>query len=177
MLQLISKTSEQVQKRKSHEAFLKHFIDELNAPIPMWAYIDLFTIADISRLYEITEKSIQITVATEFGLKHKTAAETMCKFLHCITILRNLCAHGCRLYNRLFITKPSLNKHEQTILPKDNSGNPDNSKLFGYIINIKRLLTDDQFLSFKSEIETLNRKYSFVDMRFYGFCEHWSVVI
>jgi abortive infection bacteriophage resistance protein len=88
--------------------------------------------------------------------------------------IRNLCAHGSRLYNRLFITKPSLNKAEQAILPKDVLGNPDNSRLFGFIINIKRLLSEDQFLSFKLDIGNLNQKYPFVDMKHYGFCDDWS---
>lgn len=174
---IICKANEQVEKRKSHEAYLKHFIEEIKRPIPMWAYIDLFTISDISRLYGIAENDIQTCVASEFGLKHGRAVDTMCKFLHCITIIRNLCAHGSRLYNRLFITKPSLNKYEQAILPKDDSGNPDNSRLFGFIINIKRLLSKDQFLSFKNDIMLLRHKYPFVDMKHYGFCENWSRVI
>lgn len=171
---IMHKANDQVDKRKSHEAYLKHFIEELKTPIPMWAYIDLLTISDISRLYGISENDIQTLVASAFGLNHRTAVDTMCKFLHCITIIRNLCAHGSRLYNRLFITKPSLNKAEQAILPKDVLGNPDNSRLFGFIINIKRLLSEDQFLSFKLDIGNLNQKYPFVDMKHYGFCDDWS---
>ena len=174
---IIAKSEQQKVNRKSHEPFLQHFIEELNENIPLWAYIDLFTISDISKFYTISENDIQKAVAAQFGFNHKNATDIMRKYLHCMTILRNLCAHGSRIYNRLFITKPSLNKKELSYLREDDNGNPDNSRAFGYILNIRRLLSEQEFAEFKSELFTLCDKFPFVDMRYYGFSENWQDIL
>lgn len=174
---IMTKAEQQKQNRLSHEAFLKHFVEDLQEDIPFWAYIDLLTISDVSKLYSISEQDIKASVAAHFGLTFSTAVDVMRKYLYCMTILRNLCAHGSRIYNRLFITKPSLNRKELALLRKDDNGNPDNSNAFGYILNIRRLLTNDEFAVFKSELEDLCSKYPFIDMKYYGFCDNWKDVL
>ena len=62
-----------------------------------------------------------------------------------MTIIRNLCAHGSRLFNRLFEQKPSLNKKEQTLLIVNSDGTKDNAHLYGFILVMRRLLTADEF--------------------------------
>ena len=108
-------------------------------------------------------------ISEEYGLKHNKSPQVLGNFLHGITIIRNLCAHDSRLFNRLFITKPDLNKKELALLVKNQNGNPDNSRLFGYILIIKRLLSSDEFLHFKNKLITLCSCYPFVEMRYYGF--------
>lgn len=105
------------------EAYLKHFVNELQQDIPLWAYIDLFTISDISFLYSISEQPIKDAVAHTFGLAMNKGASILGSYMHSITIIRNLCAHGSRIYNRLFEQKPSLNKREKALLIRDSSGN------------------------------------------------------
>jgi len=56
---IINKAEEQKERRHPHEAFLKHFIDDLNQEVPLWAYIELLTISDISCLYAISEPNIK----------------------------------------------------------------------------------------------------------------------
>ena len=174
---IINRANDSIEKRLNHEAYLQHYVNELNEPIPLWAYVDLFTISDISVLYSISDDEIKREIAKEYGLIHNNAAQVLSNYLHGITIVRNLCAHDSRLFNRLFIRKPDLNKREQELLNKDLNGNPDNSKLFGYILIIKRLLTDSEFDEFKSRIQELCKKYPFVDMRYYGFCDNWENAI
>lgn len=169
----MSKVEKQVKKRKSHEAFLKHFIDENHEPIPFWALIDLFTISDISQLYDISSQALKFNIAKNYKMTFRSAANTLSKFMHGMTILRNLCAHNSRLYNRPFITKPSLNRNELNLLNKDENGNVDNSRLFGYILNMKRLLSTSDFNDFKNMLLVIHNKYSFVNMKYYGFCDDW----
>lgn len=172
-LSIMSKVEKQVKKRKSHEAFLKHFIDENHEPIPFWALIDLFTISDISQLYDISNQTLKINIAQNYNMTFRNAANTLSKFMHGITIVRNLCAHNSRLYNRPFITKPSLSRNELAFLNKDENGTVDNSRLFGYILNIKRLLSPSDFDDFKNKLLVIHNKYSFVNMKYYGFCDDW----
>lgn len=116
--EIIDKVNRQMAQRLPHEAYLKHFINELHQDIPLWAYVDLFTISDISFLYSISEQSIKDAVAHTFGLTMNKGASILVSYMHSMTILRNLCAHGGRIYNRLFEQKPSLNKAEKALLRK-----------------------------------------------------------
>lgn len=174
---IIAKAEEQKDRRRTHEAYLKHFIDDLNQDVPFWAYIELLTISDISCLYSISEPIIKTAVAAEMGLNFKRGPELLGKFMHSMTIIRNLCAHGSRLYNRLFEQKPSLSKKELALLREMPDGTKDNAHLFGFILIAKKLLKKEEFASMKKEIVDLNTKYPFVRLKYYGFCDNWENVL
>ncbi len=176
-LVIINKSMDQLQKRLSHEAYLKHFIEDLHEEVPLWAYIELFTISDISKLYKISHSQLKIDIANEFGLSVNGGYEILEKYMHGMTIIRNLCAHNSRLYNRLFITKPSLNSKEKKLLNTDSEGIKDNAHLFGYIINMRRLLKREDFVNLKLEISELTIKYPFVDLKYYGFNPDWNNIL
>ena len=96
--------------------------------------------------------------------------------MHSLTIVRNLCAHGGRLFNRLFEQKPNLSKLEKSFLIVNN-GVVDNSHLYGFVLIIRKLLTRDEFVEMKSEILELTKKYPFINMRYYGFRNDWYSVL
>lgn len=174
--EIIAKAEIQKSKRLKHEPYLKHFVEELHQDIPFWAYVDLLTISDISFLYTISDSIIKTAVATRMGLTHNSE-ELLGKFMHSLTIIRNLCAHGSRLYNRLFEQKPSLNKHERKLLITQKNGQLDNAHLYGFILIMRRLLKNEDFNDMKIEICDLTKKYPFVDMKYYGFRNDWSQVL
>ena len=171
---IMEKAEKQKQTRLPHEAYLKHFIEDLKQDVPLWAYVDLLTISDISFLYSISEQDIKNSVATEYDLKVNQGGNILGRFVHSMTIIRNLCAHGSRLYNRLFEQKPSLNKSERTMLIKNADGTIDNSHLYGFIIVMRRLLSAENFSDLKNSIIDLTQKYPFVSMKFYGFRDDWK---
>ncbi len=174
--EIIDKAEKQKDSRLPHEAYLKHFVEDLNEDIPLWAYVDLFTISDISFMFKISDQGVRDAVAQSLGLKAR-GADILESFMHSMTIIRNLCAHGSRLYNRLFEQKPWLNKKEQKLLMKNDRGLVDNAHLFGFILIMKRLLTPLDFSTMKSEIVDLTKKYPFVSMRYYGFPDNWESLI
>lgn len=174
---IIQKAEAQKKARLPHEAYLKHYIEDLNQEVPFWAYVDLLTISNISFLYTISETDIKNEVASEFGLTMKKGSQIFAKYMHSMTIIRNLCAHGSRLYNRLFEQKPSLNRKEQALLIKDEQGNIDNSHLYGFILIMRRLLSKDDFEEMKKKIINLTKTYPFVSMHYYGFRCDWKNVL
>lgn len=171
------KSESQKSLRLPHEAYLKHYINDLQKDIPLWAYVDLFTIADISILYSISELSVQKAVADRFGLTMVRGSDLLGKFMHSMTIIRNLCAHGSRLYNRLFEQKPSLNRKDLTLLRKQTDGSVDNAHLYGFLFLMKRLLSETEFAAMKKELLALTEKYPFVNLRYYGFRHDWREVL
>lgn len=172
--EILDKVSQQKTQRLPHEAYLKHFVNDLEQDVPLWAYVDLFTISDISFLYTISEQSIRNSVAHTFGLTMNKGASILGGYMHSMTIIRNLCAHGSRLYNRLFEQKPSLNKSEKALLIKNSNGELDNAHFYGFLLIMKRLLPADKFNEMKDSIITLTKKYPFVKMDYYGFRNDWQ---
>lgn len=172
--EIIDKANQQKTQRLPHEAYLKHFVNELQQDIPLWAYVDLFTISDISFLYSISEQPIKDAVARTFGLTMSKGASILGSYMHSMTIIRNLCAHGSRIYNRLFEQKPSLNKQEKALLIKNNKGELDNAHFYGFLLIMKRILPPDKFSAMKESIIALTQKYPFVRMDYYGFRSDWQ---
>ena len=172
--EIIEKANRQKAQRLPHEAYLKHFVNDIKQEIPIWAYVDLLTISDISFLYSISEQSIKNTVARTFGLNMNRGADILGGYMHSMTIIRNLCAHGSRIYNRLFEQKPSLNKQEKALLISDENGEIDNAHFYGFLLIMRRLLPAVTFAEMKNEIITLTRKYPYVRMDYYGFRDDWQ---
>lgn len=172
--ELIDKADQQKTQRLPHEAYLKHFVNNLQQDIPLWAYVDLLTISDISFLYSISEQSIKDSVAHTFGLTMSKGSSILGSYMHSMTIIRNLCAHGSRIYNRLFEQKPSLNKREKALLIKNSNGELDNAHFYGFLLIMKRILPADKFIGLKKSIIALTKKYPFVRMDYYGFRNDWQ---
>lgn len=170
---VMKKAEEQKATRLAHEAYLKHFVSNLHQDIPLWAFVDLLTISNISFLYKISPKNVKLAVANSLGLKNK-GDEILARFMHHMTIIRNLCAHGSRLYNRLFEQKPWLSKRERSLLITQPNGVGDNAHLYGFILIMRRLLKSAEFTALKTEIISLSKKYPFVNLRYYGFRDDWK---
>lgn len=171
---IIDKSELQKNHRLPHEAYLKHYINDLQEDIPLWAYVDLFTISDISILFSITEKDIQDRIAKVYGLTVSKASLILSRYMHSMTIIRNLCAHGSRIFNRLFEQKPSLSKKDRALLRINADGTIDNSHFYGFLLIMRRLLSTNEFYDMKSSIIDLSNKYPFVRLDYYGFRDNWE---
>ncbi len=173
-LKLIKKVDELANKNIEFESCLKHYAIDLKEEYPMWVFIELFTISDISKMYRISKNELKEKVAFKFNYKMSNGYEFLEKHMHSITIIRNLCAHNSRLYNRLFVSKPNLNSKEKQFLNRDENGEYDNSHLFGFIMIMRRLLERKDFIDLKKDIIELTHKYPFVSLKYYGFGPNWN---
>ncbi|MBP3886362.1 MAG: Abi family protein [Cellulosilyticum sp.] len=159
------------------EAFLKHHKEEKDGLLPFWVYVEVLTISDISKLYSLLEYEIQLDIAKEFGYHHKSANNLLDNLLHSVTILRNICAHGGRLYNRLFIRKPRLSTQQKKLLRVNENGNVVYDHLFSYILVLKDLSLGDDFSLLLEHLYELSDQYKFVDMKHYGFPDNWREIL
>ena len=175
-LEIIEKGNRQKEKSLAHEVFLQHYVNDRQEDLPIWIFVDLLTISDISLLYKISQPELKKILAEAFQLKTNSGTEILSEYLHGLTILRNFCAHGSRLYNRLFVRKPSLNSKEKKLLIVEN-GKVDNAHLYGFILVMRRILTAEEFLSLKLSLIRLTEKYPFVSLRYYGFRDDWKDIL
>jgi len=172
-LNIIKKADSQKNAMTESELFLKHHKEHKNDILPFWVYVEVLTISDVSKLYTILDEELQKTIALHLGFKSNNRHKIVENLLHCITILRNICAHGGRLYNRLFTRKPWLSKKEKSLLRIEN-GDIIYDKLFSYILVLKSVTLP---LVFKQVVEHLTRiqdQYPMVNFRHYGFPENWQ---
>ena len=96
--------------------------------------------------------------------------DTLENHLHCLSVLRNKCAHAARMYNTEFnppakFTTSFLRKHPEV---KNNS-------LFAYaLILLKRLPDDESKRSFIQTVETVINEYrSDIDLKLIGFPKNY----
>lgn len=173
--EIIKKVEVQKENVKSFELCVKHFINK-NERFPVWAYIELFTFGNISHLYTISELELKKIVATDLGFSMNKGWSHVGSSLRVITTLRNLCAHGSRLYNRRFSSKPSLSKQDEKYLRVYIDGTLDNDHLFSYLLTVKRFVSKDSFQKFLCEVQDLYKVYPSIDLSKYGFPTYWETV-
>lgn len=173
---IIKKANSQKKNMIEFEPFLKHHKENKSDILPFWVYVELLTISDISKLYNLLERNMQNKIATQLSFNFENGYKIVSNLLHCVTILRNICAHGGRLYNRLFITKPSLSKKEKGMLRVENN-QPVLDKLFSYVLVLKSLSTEHEFKIVAEHIKALHNEYRLVDFRHYGFPDNWQQIL
>lgn len=158
------------------ELFLKHHKEHKNDILPFWVYVEVLTISDASKLYTILDEDLRKIIALRLAFKSNNCHKIVENLLHCITILRNICAHGGRLYNRLFTRKPWLSKKEKSLLRVEN-GNIVYDKLFSYILVLKSITLPQDFKLVVEHITQIKEQYPLVDFRHYGFPVNWQEIL
>ncbi|MGR6980321.1 Abi family protein [Testudinibacter sp. P27/CKL/0425] len=81
--------------KNSKDDFIKWHTNQ-NKPIPFWVVIEVWDFGTLSKYYSFLKGSYQTRIAKKFDID----ANTFGKWLHEINLLRNLCAHHSRVWNR-----------------------------------------------------------------------------
>lgn len=176
--EIMDKADNQRKSLSKHDSSFAYAADD-GSPIdlPIWKFVELLTIKDITDLYLCSRKSLKKRIALSFGLTMKERGMVLGHSMRRLTFLRNMCAHNRRLYNRVFVPMPSLNKKEKRLLARKADGSLMDSHLFGYILMVRRLSTKEDFQNFKNDLVFLKKEYPSVDMEHYGFPANWEKVL
>lgn len=155
-------------KRNSKASFVKNFQNNyVDGKIPFYALVELFSFGTLSKFYKNMKPRDKKAIARIYGVGY-TYLESW--FEH-IAFVRNICAHYGRLYNMNLAKTPKLYKQY-------SQNNIDNKRIFSTLICIKHLVLDDHnWQKFIEDIESLLKKYSYVDIKRMGFSENWADVL
>ena len=86
---------------KDKDNFISHYYRKYSAPStpPNWMCIEIISFGQLSHLYKDLDdsKGPKINIAKYFGLN---ATNLMSEWIHAIHIVRNICAHHGRLWNK-----------------------------------------------------------------------------
>lgn len=86
---------------RSQETFVKHYLSKYTQPAmpPLWAVVEVMSLGQLSKWYtNIKKRHDRQAIAEIYDLDEVV----LTSFLHHLTIIRNICAHHSRLWNRQF---------------------------------------------------------------------------
>ena len=91
---------------QSDEPFIVHHRREYDGQYPIWVMLEVVSIGKLSRMYELLNKDIQVSIA---GCYNKIHPKRLSGYLKSVSYLRNKCAHHSRIYYRVFNKVPMPN--------------------------------------------------------------------
>ncbi|TAJ46505.1 MAG: Abi family protein [Herbiconiux sp.] len=89
---------------ESREDFIEHHARWYVGTLPVWVAVELLDWGGLARLYGFATRAVQDRVAVEFNL----SAPQFGSWLKALNVVRNVCAHHGRLFNRVFAIAPKL---------------------------------------------------------------------
>lgn len=149
---------------------VKHHRNKYDDKMPLWVLVELMSFSKLSKLYSCMYYSEKDAIAQSVG----TGRSVLENHLHCLTIFRNKCAHGARLYNTSF-SKPA-------IMPQNFlRANPSISttSLFSYTLVLEKRLPDkDSRIALINDLNEVIDKYKdYIDLSLIGFPELYSDIM
>jgi len=85
---------------RSNEIFIKHYQQTYNDPRepPCWMSLEVSSIGLLSKIFSnLKKEKCKDKITFHFGLK---GVDILTNWMHCFSVIRNICAHHGRIWNR-----------------------------------------------------------------------------
>lgn len=149
---------------RSNDVFIRHNFQNHDGEIPLWAAVEVMSFGTLSK----TIKNLKAGTGSAYahladyyrypsprGNMVKPSLKMLSSWIQSVSILRNLCAHNSRIYNRTINTFPELLIVDQ-LNPK-----PSHNGLYQILLAMKYLRpTDDIWKDFFTNLQNLFTKYN-----------------
>ncbi|HNX36616.1 MAG TPA: Abi family protein [Kiritimatiellia bacterium] len=92
---------------RSEDTFVSHFRNKYgdeHAYLPIWMAVEIMSLGATQRFFRGASHQVKKNVATHFGLPDKVIDS----WLHTLSVIRNICAHHGRLWNKELGVKPFI---------------------------------------------------------------------
>ena len=154
---------------------VQHNLDKYGR-LPLWAAVEVMSMGTVSSLYGNLREDLVIeghadTVAEEIAAAFGVSAPYLKSWLRHLTMVRNICAHHNRFYNRLLKTRPRM-------LRRDKKWS--SSREFPTFITLKRIYEVSWVDEWEEELRALDSlisSYPSVSLRPMGFPSNWREVL
>lgn len=161
-----------LQTQRSKEQFIGHYFGKYNDPEDpaCWMSLEVVSFGLLSKLFSNLKKSTsKKMIPTHYGIKSIGVAEN---WFSCFTVLRNICAHHSRLYNRALRPIAIPRKFAVNVAPTWNI--QENNTLYAYlciIVHILDIISPDN--SFRKRLFTLIEEHLTLETVAMGFPIGW----
>ena len=120
---------------KSREDCILHYKETYESPglPPIWNVIELLSFGQCVKLCKALKREYKNKVSRTFGEDE----QFITSWIHCLSILRNNCAHHSRLWNRVFGFKPNR-RHKKY---KEFYSSNGNNRLYDYLVVLQIVLS------------------------------------
>jgi len=156
---------------RSGERFVKHYKSKYTDPElpPVWMTAEIVSFGKLSKLYEyLVRREDRQAIAKPYGIDERL----LCSILHHLTIVRNICAHHSRLWNKTFKIKMIAPKAPAALMLALNKSASD--KLYNTLATLNYLMKVVAPASqWRKRLIELIDSYPFVDTKAMGFPEDW----
>ena len=158
---------------RSKEEYIKEYFQNYTMPIlpPVWKTLEVITFGSLSKMYEnLKEKAVKRDIARELNVPTHLILES---WIQCTAVMRNICCHHNRVWNRRFAVKPQL--------PNRLTGkwittfDPMPVKIYWQLCLFQYL--EDAIHphnTFRSQLKDLLAKYPSIDVSAMGFPSNWQ---
>lgn len=164
---------------RANDVFIKHNFLNHDGQVPLWAAVEVMSFGTLSKIIKnlkpgagsaYTVLADHYKYRTPNGNMVKPTKKMLASWVHAVAILRNMCAHNSRIYNRAINTAPML------ILTDQIHPQPRYNGLYQVLLAMKYLTpTQNEWDVFTSSLKQLMGKYSAViDLSCMNFPADWE---
>lgn len=166
---------EEIQKEfaRSRETFVVHFKDkygDVHQFLPLWVAGEIMPFGCTMKMYKGVADGVKRNIARHYNVPD----EVLTSWLHTINVIRNICAHHGRLWNRELGVKPFIprkSKYPQWHAPVAIPQN----RIFGVLTILRYLLRITAPQSrWESRLIALLEEYPEISRWSMGFPDNWK---
>ena len=158
----------EIKKNNSEysDTFIAKYYEKYNEPElpPFWMVVETFTIGTLNKVYQMLNISNKRKVISYLGFDFDKKFMVTANWLFVVCVIRNICAHHARLFNRVFRITPT----KQSLIKELNTDSRNTFYYIAMMINYYlKTLTED--ISFEDDLKKLFAKYPNIDKTAIGF--------
>lgn len=155
---------------KSNDLHIKHFQHKYHGDVPIWSLVEVVSMSCISKFFSnMLQKDQRKISQLFFNSQNCTVIRSN---FHALSNVRNLCAHGNRLYNRNYPATPFICNADLSKIAEDRK-----NSFYGVLFAAKYLTRNAaSWHLFLNDLETLISKHSpHIDIACLGFAADWKI--
>ena len=163
----------ETKRSKGKETFIDHFNEkygDFHELPPLWMLGEVMSFGKMLTLFNGVEDELRRTIARQYGLEDRILQS----WLGALNVIRNVCAHHGRLWNRELGFKPIIprpNKYPQWHKPVAIA----NNRLFGILTILEYMRKRTASTShWRERLKKLFADYPEIPLKSMGFPENWE---
>ncbi|OUP49627.1 Abi family protein [Lachnoclostridium sp. An181] len=151
---------------RSNDVFIKHNFDNHDGGVPVWAAVEVLSFGTLSKIIKNLKTgagSSYSILAANYQYKSKKgnlvnpSQKMLASWVQGVSVLRNMCAHNSRIYNRTIHTTPEILDVDKITPPPAHNG------LYQILLAMKYLRSsDEEWIIFVDEFDKLIQNNSSV---------------
>ncbi len=164
---------------RSSDVFIRHNFQNHDGQIPVWAAVEVMSFGNLSKIIKNLKTGVGSSAAmmvsyykylSPKGKLVNPSKQMFTSWIQAVSILRNMCAHNSRIYNRTISTHvqiPSVN--QPSVVTRHNG-------LYQIVLAMKYLRPDNTIWKrFIDDLDVLFSKYgNVVDLTKINFPQDWK---